>query len=236
MAGEFVTLSQVIGKAEFHPASRLDSRAELLISTHLESRRLREDRFPVTCGDLSTLLENMADDLDLYADLAEFGDGVEGATFFRLGRKPIVKIAQELSEAQNDNRLKSTLAHELGHVALHDPHFQSKQQARLFPVNRTFAQVSFRDGFSDPVDRCPYEYQAWYFCGAILMPRSEVVSTVRSHLTLVGCFSDVWKDSELGLELVQLVAARFGVSSQLARIHLLRTKVITDAEPPPSLF
>lgn len=236
MAHDFLTLSQALGKPTFHPSASLDARAERLILDHLQSRRQDIDKFPITASDLTTLIEDLVEDLDLYADLSEFGESVEGATFFQPGKRPIVKITQELSENKNDNRLKSTLAHELGHVVLHDPEFQRKQQAGLFSLAQSLVQVSFRDAAFQPKGSCQYEHQAWYFCGATLMPRSEVLSLLREFLSRDNSFSTIWKDSDLGREIIELVAKRFAVSTQLARIHLVRTKAISDTEPPPSLF
>ncbi|MDP6632124.1 MAG: hypothetical protein QGI51_01295, partial [Dehalococcoidales bacterium] len=55
--------------------------------------------------------------LDLYADLSGAGIDVDGLTDFFLDKKPVVEIARDLSlESRRRNRLRTTLAHEYGHV------------------------------------------------------------------------------------------------------------------------
>ncbi|MFC1953122.1 hypothetical protein ACFLWR_03220 [Chloroflexota bacterium] len=66
------------------------------------------------------MIEQDTSDLDLYADLSIEGGDVEGLTDFFRSKKPAVKIAQELSlDSGKFNRLRTTLAHEYGHVRFH---------------------------------------------------------------------------------------------------------------------
>jgi hypothetical protein len=74
---------------------------------------------PLTTDDLTLLIEDHVEDLDLYADLQSLGEGVEGVTAFAPGRKARVLISEGLSSANRENRLRTTLAHEFGHVHLH---------------------------------------------------------------------------------------------------------------------
>jgi hypothetical protein len=80
--------------------------------------------YPLSTDDLTRLIEQDADDLDLFADLSPFSDenaAVEGVTTFILGRGPRIQIARQLSEdVRQEARLRTTLAHELGHLLLHD--------------------------------------------------------------------------------------------------------------------
>lgn len=80
--------------------------------------------YPLSTADLTVLIEQDAGDLDLYANLATMDydrDAVEGATTFYVDRPPRVEIARALSEEpRREARLRTTLAHELGHVLLHD--------------------------------------------------------------------------------------------------------------------
>jgi hypothetical protein len=77
-------------------------------------------RYPVDTEDLKTLIERDAEDLDVYADLSIYGPDVEGVTEFKPGRKPAVKIASVLTEDERrENRLRTTLTHEWGHVHFH---------------------------------------------------------------------------------------------------------------------
>ncbi len=69
--------------------------------------------FPVSTADLTVLIEQHVDDLDSYSDLE---DGIDGLTHFFPKKKPKVKIASRLQEAYLENRLRTTLTHEHGHV------------------------------------------------------------------------------------------------------------------------
>jgi hypothetical protein len=232
MSANVVTLAQLCGKPEFHPPARLERNTEAVVLKHL-SGRIGASQFPVTTSDLTTLIERYAQELDLYADLSSYGD-VEGATFFRKGAKPLVKIAAALSEARNENRLRSTLAHEFGHVWLHDSLFQVRSQDPLFVEPRQVMQVSKKDGFGMKGDL--FEYQAWFVCGALLMPQTEVRRIVGDLAVVANCYSGIYVYSDLGAEVIASAARHFAVSSDLARIRLLRGKFITDKEPAPSLF
>ncbi|HZH98580.1 MAG TPA: ImmA/IrrE family metallo-endopeptidase [Fimbriimonadaceae bacterium] len=187
----------------------------------------------MSTSDLTTLLEEYVSELDLYADLSDYGD-VEGATFFAKGGKPVVKISAALSEAPNENRLRSTLAHEFGHVFLHDPMFQRRAQQGSFEEESPVLQVSFRDGFSSSTDL--FEHQAWCVCGALLMPIGELSRIVGGMAAAANHYSDIYLYSDLGLRIHAFVAKHFGVSKDLAGVRLLRAKVVTDQQPRPALF
>ena len=83
-------------------------------------RRSGGFRLPIPTDELTIrLIEEEADDLDLYAQLP---DGVEGLTDFFADRRPKVRIAESLyHRTRSDHRLRTTLAHEFGHVNLHAP-------------------------------------------------------------------------------------------------------------------
>src|SRR5262245_19221242 len=92
----------------------MDRECENIITSFLRSR-YGDVQFPVSTEDLTRLIEQDAEDLDLYADLSEFGAEVEGVTEFFPGKKPVVKIAERLSgDERMENRLRTTLTHEYG--------------------------------------------------------------------------------------------------------------------------
>ncbi len=89
------------------------------------SASVRGNSYPVETEALKTLIERDAEDLDVYADLSAYGHDVEGVTEFRPGSKPAVKIAAELTEdSKRENRLRTTLTHEYGHVRFHSYLFE----------------------------------------------------------------------------------------------------------------
>ena len=78
------------------------------------------ERIPVPTEALTVLIERDSSDLDLAAELSDHKYDVFGVTDFERGRKPRVRIARELWEQSwRVNRLRTTLAHEYGHVMLH---------------------------------------------------------------------------------------------------------------------
>jgi len=58
-------------------------------------------------------------DLDSYADLSGEPGEVEGVTEFVPHRRPVVRISGALSAPNMENRLRTTLTHEYGHVHFH---------------------------------------------------------------------------------------------------------------------
>ena len=81
--------------------------------------RYGEIRFPISTEDLAHLIERESEDLDLYANLTAHGPDVDGVTEW-LGERPCVKISVLLAAADHrENRLRTTLTHEYGHVHFH---------------------------------------------------------------------------------------------------------------------
>ena len=102
-----------------YDAAELDAECESLVCKFLADK-YGVSRFPIATDDLSVMIERDTSDLDLYADLSSAGDDVEGVTEFFADRKPAVKIAKELSlDTLRHHRLRTTLAHEYGHVKFH---------------------------------------------------------------------------------------------------------------------
>src|SRR5437773_3390031 len=75
----------------------LDDECEHIIGEFLR-RKYGCIKFPITTDDLTCLVEQDADDLDLYADLSNEGPDIQGVTDFYPKGKPRVRIARELSE------------------------------------------------------------------------------------------------------------------------------------------
>jgi hypothetical protein len=119
--------------------SELDEECEHIITSFMQELYGRLI-FPIPTEDLTKLIERDADDLDQYSDLSDEGSDVEGITYFRPGQKPIVRIASGLFEhSRSENRLRTTLSHEYGHVKYHDPLWQRVKKPTLnlsvtFPI------------------------------------------------------------------------------------------------------
>ncbi len=141
--------------------------------------------YPISTDDLTILIEQEAGDLDYGANLdgeAQEGAEIEGVTYFSADRPPRVEISRRLSEnPKRLARLRTTLAHELGHVLLHDV-------LRKYPDETATAEPA---GGKQPVAACApsfilgntrvdwMEWQANYACGALLMPRNAVKRLVQ---------------------------------------------------------
>jgi hypothetical protein len=104
----------------YYEPEEMDNECERIVSDFL-FKKYGAMRFPLSTDDLSVLVETDTSDLDLYADLSRDGEDVEGTTDFFPHKKPAVKIARELSlESEKQPRLRTTLAHEYGHVKFHN--------------------------------------------------------------------------------------------------------------------
>ena len=188
--------------------------------------------FPVSTEDLKVMIECDASDLDQYANLSEEGkegEEVQGLTLFYPDRKPVVKIAQELSESgYREHRLRTTLTHEFAHVKLH---------AALWPFDqmRLFPEDEERPGprCKRPGDIGGYggdwmEWQAGYVSGAMLMPISRIAGLVQEIFTARDAFGGFPSTSAQGTDLVGVVGRRFGVSADAARVRLSQLGYLTD--------
>ena len=154
------------------------------------------------------LIERDAADLDLATNLSDDMHEVFGFTQFERGRKPLVKIARELWEQRHrNNRLRTTLTHEYGHVMLHTWLYDKYGAARgahrcywqsLLPTERVF------DWF---------EWQAGYASGALLMPESFARRTAEAYFQNRYEHPPVAKGSPEASSLCQRISLAFDVKA-----------------------
>ncbi len=195
--------------------------------------------FPFSTPDLTRLIEGEADDLDLYADLSEYGKDVEGLTEFRPGKKPIVKISASLAaDERRQNRLRTTLAHEYGHVHFHAYLWEVEPPgADLLRRNpNANKQICKRDNILDAAQSDWMEWQAGYVCGAILMPASRVKAVAGAYKESNGLYGVVGTGDSHGQALIKAVQEKFEVSADAARIRLLKLGILGATSAGPSLF
>lgn len=212
-------------RPHYEPAE-LDWECEQIIREFLRSRYHRIE-YPVSTDDLTCLLERDAEDLDLYADLTGEPGHVEGVTEFYPGRKPAVKIAKHLTEARHlENRLRTTLTHEYGHVRFHGFMFEIAVKPRsLFedePLTPAHANRCKRDSLIAAPAKDWMEWQAGYICGALLMP-AQALGDVIADSCKVG--PNVEGTPE-GQELIRVVSEGFQTSQDAARVRLLQRKLL----------
>ena len=216
----------------------LDRECETIITQFLRDKHGKIE-FPVVTDDLTLLLERDTEDFDPYADLSIYGPDVEGVTEFRLGKKPSVKIAEALSnDERRENRLRTTLTHEYGHVRFHAYLWELEPPGADLLRQRPNAdkQICKRDGILDASQSDWMEWQAGYACGALLMPISHVRQIVAAYMEANGLFGTVSTGGIHGQALIQKIQRHFQVSTDAARIRLLKLSILGAADAGPSLF
>jgi hypothetical protein len=205
-----------------YEARELDTLFERITTDFLKAK-YGEIHFPLTTADLTVLIEQDCDDLDPYADLSAYEGVVEGVTEFWPGRKPRVKISQTLSESENrENRLRTTLTHEFGHVRLHGYLFaMGTSTADLFGGGRKPDVISCkRDTMISAPKNDWMEWQAGYACGAVLMPISRVRGKADEYRRMNNLYGPVPATGAHGQALIDIVVTDFQVSRDAARVRL----------------
>jgi len=141
---------------------------------------------------------------------------VEGVTAFKPGAKPKVQISAHLGENEaRENRLRTTLAHEFGHVHLHSYIIELAIEERRLDRAQGAKITCKRETMLTAPQKDWREWQAGYACGAILMPAARMTQFV----------SDLRRDwsgaAEAAMDdLVGEVAKRFLVSREAAGVRL----------------
>jgi len=209
----------------------LDEECELIIRTFLQQKYGRID-FPVKTDDLTILIEQKAD-LDSYADLSKEEGDVQGVTEFTPGSRPMVRIANALQAPYLENRLRTTLTHEYGHVHFHQFMFEGESRPRSLFEDDHEAQAQSnkckRDNIINAAESDWMEWQAGYVCGAILMPVSALVDTVQAFRAENNLpLSNFTVDSDEGQRLIASVATTFQTSQDAARVRLLKKRILAD--------
>lgn len=191
----------------------LDAECEEIVDKFLRSL-YGDARFPILTDDLTRLIEPYTDDFDSSANISHLGENVEGVTDFYLKAKPRVRIAAHLWN--RENRLRTTLAHEFGHVKFHNYLYQVEPSLKLFESATGGAplQCKREDVHGHQVDWM--EWQAGYVSGAILMPESAVRATAREV------------ESADSLTLLNAIVERFQVSGDAARVRLTKLGLLAD--------
>lgn len=207
----------------YYIASDLDRECEQIVTAFLTARH-GAVRFPITTDELSVLIEMEGADLDSCVDLSLYGDNVEGVTAFYVDREPDVMISDRLAnDPRRENRLRTTLAHEFGHVRFHR-HLWAEKLATgdLFAVQKDDDNTAIckRDTILNAPQSDWMEWQAGYISGAILMPVSAVRQLADEYCTPRGIYSAVDLQSDHGQILVHSVKDEFQVSEEAARVRL----------------
>ncbi len=223
-------------KRPHYSPEELDAECEKIVTDFLVQKHGRAV-FPLSTNDLTCLLERDIKSLDLYADFSEEEGQVEGVTEFRLGQKPVVKIAARLTETPNlENRLRTTLTHEYGHVRFHNFLYQVEEKttslfenlhAQAVPTQQ--ANRCNRDSMVSLDDRDWMEWQAGFVCGAMLAPITFLLELVRNSRQKLNMeHATIPSQSREGLQIIAEVARSFQTSKDAARVRLLQKKILSS--------
>jgi len=216
----------------------LDRECERIVTRLLRGRR-SGSLYPITTDELTILIEQNNAGLDAYADLSDFGADVEGVTIFHPDRDPEILISDRLAnDERRENRLRTTLAHEFGHLHFHRHLWADKLAARrLFDrLSRDNKAICKRDTILNASDVDWMEWQAGYISGAILMPVTAVRRLVSDYCGPQNLHAAVSVASEHGRQIVAHVMETFQVSEDAARVRLLKLGQLTASDRQPSLF
>lgn len=215
----------------------LDQECERIVSAFLRTRR-GDVQFPIATDDLRVLIEHHDASLDAYADLSAHGDDVEGVTEFTPEGTEVSICARLANDSRRENRLRTTLSHEFGHVHFHRPLWAAK-----FVPGRLFERGSLdnkiickRDAILNASQFDWMEWQAGYISGAILIPASHVRRLVTEYCQPRGLHGGVYVGSDNGRALIGAVMDQFDVSEDAARIRLLKLNLLATSDRQLSLF
>ncbi len=212
----------------------LDSLCEEAICNFLTQRHGKVT-FPVSTADLTVMIEQAVDDLDSCADLDE---GVDGLTDFFPRKRPRVKIASRLQQPYLENRLRTTLTHEYGHVLLHGFMFALDDDLKkLFDGKpKETRHQCHRDTIEGAGHGDWMEWQAGFACGALLMPAGELTRVVRAYREAADFrYAEIAVESDHGRALIERVMGEFQVSKEAARVRMEKRKILVQ-NAVPSLF
>jgi hypothetical protein len=206
------------GERPHYEPSELDTMFEKIVVDFLKKKHGKAE-FPFQTEDITTLIERDVTDLDQYADLTRYGEGVEGVTEFAPAGKPKVAISNDVH--RYENRLRTTLTHEYGHVVLHSYLFaDAVRRVSMLPGQKPNAIYCKRDSILGARKTDWLEWQAGYVSGAVLMPKSfvrSVISKIHHEHNIYGAVSP---SSEHGAVMIKAIMSGFMVSREAATVRL----------------
>lgn len=217
----------------------LDAECEATINAFLKKHR-GSVQFPILTDDLTILLEQNTNTLDLYSEPSDLGEDVEGVTDFYSSRRPDVRINKRLTEDTHlENRLRTTLTHELGHVLLHGFMFDGVMRpGSLFDaVEKSESNQCKRSNILTARETDWMEWQAGFACGAYLMPITALTKTIQQFVRKEAIQGPrIFLQTDAGSALVDEVVRAFSVSKDAARVRLLQRGFLTETEEVKGLF
>jgi len=212
----------------YYEGLELDSECENIISSFL-IEKYGKVTLPISTNDLTILIEQKTSELDLYSDLSNEGNNVEGMTIFSRNTLPRVLISNFLStSSSHTNRLRTTLTHEFGHVVFHNFIWAFEQPSLFKPDSGNLTIKCNRDTIINARDVDWLEWQAGYASGAFLMPLSSIKEIVHQINNDTNTYGKVSAASEIGRKMIAKVQSMFEVSEDAARVRLLKLDFIEE--------
>jgi Zn-dependent peptidase ImmA (M78 family) len=220
----------------YYEEGELDFECERIVDDFLRKKYGKVES-PISTSDITILIERDTSDLDQYADFsAEDGD-VQGATDFFKNKKPAVSISEQLSNvSQMENRLRTTLTHEYGHVRFHDFLYKRLFQARSFNSFSIKGPRCKRSSILNAAKTDWLEWQAGYASGALLMPITRLKEITYASLREWGLFNNVSTTSDESRTLTERIANAFSVSIEAARVRLSQRGFLSNTSQTIPLF
>lgn len=177
---------------------------------------------PLTDEILEILADYMTERFDISSDTTTYGVDVDGFTVFARHGKPSVVLNRDLAAPSWRLRRRFTIAHELGHVVLHQPLYErDERQLDLLVRKESVPVYCAKKDIERSIDWC--EWQAGYFAGALLIPGRELNSFLTERAEFVEPLTDGTTDAD---RLIARVSGEFDVSRDAARVRMLQVGTI----------
>jgi len=220
----------------FYEDGELDAICEAAITEYMIDRAGKLI-LPIPTDRLVSLIERDAAELDVYTDLTSEGPDVQGLTTFKPGAHPTVAIDQSLQTGGREHRYRTTLAHEWGHVKLHDQPFQAKRVNRsLFADSDDDTVKCKRDAIVGARQSDWMEWQAGYVCGALLMPKTHLLVAFHQYCDRYHCHGRVIEGTGYPSQIAEHLSRSFQVSQDAATVRLRQLGLILPKSPQESLL
>lgn len=214
----------------------LDYECQEIVSRFLK-HKFGTVKLPISTDDLTVLIEQDTSDLDLYADLSEDGEDIEGATDFFKNKEPVVLIKKELREQPwREHRLRTTLSHEYGHVKLHAFLWKTYRPKLIPSPGWEKGPRCKRSTILAPPQKDWLEWQASYASGAFLIPITYLRQIAGDFLKEQGYYRSVMTGSSEADILIQRIADSFDVSWDAAKVRLSQQGYLSQEHPTIPLF
>lgn len=200
----------------FYSHNYIESRAEEVLKRYADASGTSVT-YPLDDDTLETLVDFLTETFDQSADTSSYGLDIDGFTVFKRNEKPSVVLNQDLSDPRYRARRRFTIAHELGHVVLHQPLYdRDDKQLDLLVQEEPVPVYCAKRDIDRSVDWC--EWQAGYFAGALLMPKRLVHE--RLHKEDAALLDPARLGSAAAERVAHTASRLFDISYDAARVRL----------------